>query len=318
MNESRGDSFLSKIKSNIYTNSILSFVALVVLLATFTDSIDKLSAFTEKHFLETVDDKLMINDLNEIRFLINETQDGSFEKVYKKLSNYLTAREESVQVVVGAMEQGEKLYIKKIDGVVVISTNNQYKREAFVLFFNAKTGDVLLADDELGLGITGVKVIEKTGASPSSLLIVKYITITGTGTFGNSVKFYAIDGDLVLLSLDKPYSEVNSGWGAFEADTVEFKTKNDVLVKNGVMEIHTTGVAIIGDDSFQYQKLPEEVYVWNPLSHQFDQVKGRITDKESLMTHIYSDIAGARGDWFIKPRRIDRNELDEVFSEEGW
>ncbi|MBE4467445.1 hypothetical protein HJ014_22755 [Vibrio parahaemolyticus] len=309
---------------------------LTIGLSNFAESIDKLSTYVKKGYsivkssdkLPTYPSKVhstvkpnelsVQSDLNEISLLINNSQGGDIQNAYKKLMSYLNDREKNSQLIVDAMKWGEELYAKTTEDVVVISTNNQYKMPAFVLIFDAQTGELLLADDELGLGVTGVKVIEETGASPSALVILKYISITGTGTFGNSVKFYAIDKGQALLSLDKPYSEVNSGWSAFEKDTVEFKTRNDVVVKNGMLEIHTTGIAIVEGDNSLNRKLPEEIYIWDPKSRQFDQVKGRITYKQGLMTHIYSDIADPAGDWFTMPRRVDGNDLDDVFTEEDW
>lgn len=319
MNENRTDLILSKLKENKFIAVLLVVVVVISGISSFTESVDKLVIYAQKSYSAvTSDDKSSINYLSELVYSIKNVQDGDYGASYKKLHQYLINNEVGIDVISGAMEWNQDLYAKKIGSIVVIITTNQYKMPAFALFFNANTGELILSDNELGLGVMDVKTIEKTGASPSSLLIIRYISISGTGTFGSSVKFYTIDSDLVLLSLDKPYSEINSGWSAFKADTVEFKTKNDILVKNGVMEIHTTGVVIVGEKNVEYRKLPEEVYIWNPNSRQFDQTIGRITHKEGLMTHIYSDIAEPTGDWFTKPRIISSKEQDLFFVEEQW
>ena len=303
-------------------DKIVSFIFLlgasIIWVSDITESISKVSTYCQEIYRRVINDKpeLLADLVAEIQNQKGKTK--NFSDAYRKLRNLILLNGEDDDFINKISRFTEPLYAKSIGQISFISTTNQYNMDGLVLFFNTKTGEILLKDNELSLGISGVKVITRPNVSPSKLIVVKYITITGTGTFGHSVKFYTFDDGLVLTSLDKPYSEVNSGWDAFETDTVEFKTRNDVVVKNGVMEIHTVGVALVYGEKLEYRDLPEEIYIWKTNSRSFEQIKGRLTHKQGLMTNIYSDIADAKGNWFQKPMVLESGSVNDVFEEEQW
>ncbi len=113
-----------------------------------------------------------------------------------------------------------------------------------------------------------------------------------------------------------------AGWGAFKSNLVVFQLCNDYVIRNGLYEIHTSGVVQLvpsGEDEDDISRfLPREVYVWDRRSRRFDHIEGRLTYKQGLLTSIYSDLADPEGDWFTKPRVIDREERSEGFQEEQW
>jgi hypothetical protein len=201
----------------------------------------------------------------------------------------------------------------------IIATNKQYKEAGLVLFLNLLNNEVILLDEVFPQGISGIKVIENVGVSPHKLFNVKYITITGTGTFGESVRIYAlcpVEGHQVAIALDKPYREVNSGWRAFESDFVEFTQRHDFITRNGNLELHATGIVYTNATRTQFRKLPEEIFVWNQEELRFSQTSGRIVKDKKMMTSIYSDLANSIGNWFDKASIEEINQDVEYTSEE--
>lgn len=192
--------------------------------------------------------------------------------------------------------------------------------DGYVAFVDADANAVALEDTayegRAAWGLQALKVVRNPHASPPYLVFVRRTTITGTGTYGESINIYTIDDGVPLLSLTKPYSEVNSGWGAFAHATVEFVTRNDVVVRNGISHIQTTGVVRVENDRSIERPLPREVYVWNDVSRQFVQVEGRFASQYALMTSIYSDFADTTGDWFTAPPSFENRATE--FSEEEW
>jgi len=204
---------------------------------------------------------------------------------------------------------------------------------SYVAFIDARNTKLVLEDNEFAAGIED---IEFTGvnrqASPNAIVEIIYNSMYGTGTYAKSAKIYTITEDYVLLSLNKPYFEYNNGWGAFKSDDVEFKTKNifELNQQKSVYEVRTIGVAIVrgsgtekegdviqtreGGPVKAYRELPDEFYVWNPLSKQFEQKEGRIVAGQPLLTHVYSDFAGAKGGWFTKPAELkSKSKFDRLY-----
>lgn len=306
---------MDRIKNNKIFSVIVLIAGITIWISDIAESINNISSYAKdlytniynesSHLLEEI-----VNDVN--------SKNEEYNDFSESYSNLLSIIGENDPIIVKASKWNEQLYASNLGKVTFISTTDQYKMDGFAVFLDSRTGKVLLKDTEFPLGINGIKIFGKANVSPNQLVIVKYITITGTGTFGESVRFYTIDDGLVLTSLDKPFSEVNSGWHAFETDTVEFKTKNDIILKNNVMEIHTIGIAVVHGEQLEYRELPQEIYVWKPNSRSFEQTEGRLTHKQGLMTSIYSDIAGAAGDWFKKPTVLQSGSLKDVFQEEQW
>lgn len=261
-------------------------------------------------------------ELNQLKKQINAT--GDKKKTYKALRKYLKKHQLPTKFLEGETEwTGRPLQMKILGDFAVISTQGQYNREGFVLIIDSHNKLVLKDDAPYYKGIVAVKSVHNPKATPQSLFIAKYITITGTGTFGNSLRIYAFDKGRVYVALDKPQYEHNSGWGAFEADTVIFTQRNDYVVRKGIYGIQTSGVV-----SMEYGKktidrfLPNERYVWNPSRKKFFQTEGRITRNDYLLTSIYGDFGKPTGGWFKKPKAIKnkivipKKGLPEKFKEE--
>ncbi len=216
----------------------------------------------------------------------------------------------------------------------VIITYSRWRDHGGILMFDAASGALVL-EDSLGFGIVGSKYYENRDARPQVVFVARWLSLVGTGTYAESVSVYAIDGGHVVRALVKPYYEHNSGWGAFDANLVEFRTRNEFAIIDNVFRIRTTGAVIVVNDvedergagaTTQAERevvinavaeLPQEQYVWDPVSMSFNQIEGRMTHGQLLMTHVYSDYAGARGDWFVAPPKIEESrDLLETLAEE--
>lgn len=229
-----------------------------------------------------------------------------------------------------------KVRAKTIGSHAIISVTS-YRLFGYIVFLDTQSGVTILGDDKFEHGIKKIQYIDLGGnSSPNAVVEVEYITLLGTGTFGTSVKLYALTGGDVSLSLDKPYYERNSGWGAFKEEYVEFKTKNIYQVNPETLlcEIRTSGAAsaqsyekddgrkifkVLKDGAkvVAYRRLPPELFVWNPLFKKFDQKDGRDIAGQGYMTSIYADFAKPTGDWFTKPKEVkDRTFLDDLYDED--
>jgi hypothetical protein len=215
--------------------------------------------------------------------------------------------------------------------VIIVSSFDAAQPAALLAFVDTWSNRVALWDADFGGAIHPRFVEWGPGVSPNAIVEVTYPTIRGSGTYGESTKIYTVSDDYVLLSLDKPSFEYNSGWGAFQGD-VEFKTENIFQVDPAAKtyQIRTIGAAsVITSDSahpgvlretedgtfiIAWRALPDEFYIWNRLSRQFDQKEGRIVAGQNLMTSIYSDYATPIGDWFKKPGQLQTNStLDLLY-----
>lgn len=315
--KSKVDSLLSQLKNHKALSFLVVLGVVVIALANVTQAIEKLTQFG-KSVYSFAKPALGESDLATVVQVISKQKTGGSKAAYEALREYLRNRDEDFHFILRPMDFDDNLLANTVGGITVVSTVGQYKIEGFVIFIDSASGRVVLVDSEYPLGVRNIKVIEDTGGSPRSLIMVRYISITGAGTFGESVKVYALDKGGVHLALDKPYSEVNSGWNAFESETVEFRTRNDLRLRNGVVEIQSSGVVLFGNDGDQFRELPGELYLWDPRSREFEQILGRKTSPDALMTTIYSDFANPKGEWFEKPQSVDRTLLRQVFIEEDW
>ena len=258
----------------------------------------------------------------EVHSIINficENASKNSKDSYDALYKYFNKQGINTEILEKPCRWAEPLYAEMLDQYGVVCTVNQYKMPGFVIFIDCFTNSIVLGDADFPMGIEVAKSLVNKNASPEALFIVRYISISGTGTFGTSVKLYAIDNGFPILSLDKPYYEHNSGWGAFENDPVIFKCRNDYLIKNGLYEIHTQGIVTIGVGLKETcRELPNEIYVWDSRSKQFEQVEGRMTHKQGLLTSIYSDFADPKGDWFKQPPVLTKNNAPFDFVMENW
>lgn len=208
------------------------------------------------------------------------------------------------------------------------------RRLSCLVFVNMRDTTLTLEDSNFGAGIVKIQIIGPSAKSrPNAIVEVEYTSIYGTGTYATSVKLYALTDGLVLLSLVKPQFEHNSGWGAFKSNSVEFKTKNIFEINPNTLayEIRTIGIAAIGADNKSsdpikgpdgtefkaVRDLPDELYVWNPLSRQFEQREGRVVAGQDLLTSVYSDFADPKGKWFRKPAQLpSKSRLERLYPKE--
>lgn len=218
----------------------------------------------------------------------------------------------------------------------VISVSS-YRQFGYIMFLDARNNALVLEDDNFESDIQNIQFMnfgEK--ALPNAIVEVQYTTVRGTGIYGSSVKIYTLTGEQVRLSLDKPYFERNSGWGAFPEEEVEFKTRNiyDINPRTSLCEIRTIGSAVAisfdendepkaikrvdGGNVIAYHPLKDEFYVWNPRSGQFVRKNGRDMAGQGYMTSAYEDYAKKpAGEWLHKPVPVKegRSLLDLLYDE---
>lgn len=214
-----------------------------------------------------------------------------------------------------------EINIQQVGSVVFIISKSQYNQPGMLIAIDSKKNTILTSDEDYLYGIVESKVLRDTKAEPEGLLVVKYITMTGTGINAESVKIYAVSDSQVTQVLDLPYSEVNAwGGGIFKHDEVTFRLENNYLVLNGSYEIHRTGVVVIEDDGKKKitREIPEERYAWDRSSKKFIQTKGRVTSDKNYLSEIYGDIGDAAGDWFKKPKEIETASYLLKFKPETW
>jgi hypothetical protein len=202
-------------------------------------------------------------------------------------------------------------------GVIVFK---QHVDRGRVIFIDPRTNQIALVD-KIDRRIVDHKTLADSPARPHGVLVVRYRSMHGSGTYGETMRVYTVDAGVATLSLEKPYFEYNSGWGAFVDAFAEFKLKQDYVIAEGIREIHTTGVAVMkvqeetvcvngllwpdgGWFIRNVRNIPEERYVWDIRSRQFVQMSGRQTHRRALPTSIYSDLADAKGEWFECPPLI--------------
>ncbi|MCU4313615.1 hypothetical protein KTH46_01055 [Acinetobacter bereziniae] len=186
----------------------------------------------------------------------------------------------------------------------------------------------------MGLSILNVKIIDFNATThPNAIVEIEYNTLIGTGTYATSTKNYTLSKDMILLSLDKPKFEYNSGWGAFKSSYVELRSKNFYQLDPDTLsyQIRTKGFAGIANSNSDFdtdtdtdtkihsfssvQFLPDEFYIWDEKSHQFIQKEGRIISGQELMTSVYSDFADPEEGWFSKPSEFPKKNLEEALKE---
>lgn len=276
-------------------------------------------ASLKKDSINTSKDYSGETEIHSIINCIRENASMNPKDSYDALYRYFNKQGLNPDVFGEPCRWDQPLHAEMLGQYGVVCTVNQYNLPGFVVFIDSFANSIALEDVEFPMGIEVTKSLVTEDSSPEALFVVRYISITGTGTFATSVKLYAIDNGFPILSLDKPYYEHNSGWGAFENDPVIFKLRNDYLTRNGLYEIHTQGIITIGDGVKKIcRKLPEEIYVWDSRSKQFEQVDGRMTHKQGLLTSIYSDFADPKGDWFKAPPTLTKKSSHLGFVEENW
>lgn len=257
-----------------------------------------------------------LSSLKSIVNAINASKQDNLGKVYEGLIALLSRSNASDNLMAIAQRRKEPLAAKTLGNMIVISTIDQYKTDGFILFFDSDKESLIYASYDFGLGIKAIKTFETKQPSPEYLVSLKYMTQSGTGLYGESVRIYAVDNKTVTEALDKPYSEYLDGsWGAYKSD-VNFEQNNRLAMDKGLPKLTAIGrVTYTKTDNQEVQvELPIEEYTWDINRSIFKQVSGRQTKSRKTMSEIYADYADPNGDWF----EIPRDSNDTSFSAEQW
>jgi hypothetical protein len=260
--------------------------------------------------------KSNLTSLRAIVEAINSSNQDNLGEIYEKLIFVLEKSNASDELKNIVRRWKEPLAANALGNKVVISTIDQYKINGFILFFEAETEALVSASYDFGLGITAIKTFETKQQSPTHLVSVKYITQSGTGLYGESVRIYALGARSITTALDKPYKEyIGGSWGAFKS-AVNFEQTNTLAMDQGFPKLTTIGrVTYTNADSKEVQVgLPNEEYIWDVDRSVFMQVSGREVKAQQTMSGIYADYAEPNGNWFEKPRESS----DASFSTEPW
>ena len=216
------------------------------------------------------------------------------------------------------------LYIQVFGNIGVLCQIGGYKYPpGFVVFIDIKTDNIILIDTEYELGRLSVKTVpypSRYGGPealfPQFLFIVKYLSGSGTGYTQYSEKVYTIDRESVQLSFDEPCYEVDA---VYSSITVTFEQKNTYVPRNGLYEIYISGfVKIEHEDAPPVEhQLPLEVYAWNTLTRQFDQIAGRENRRGGSISSIYADIGYPDNPDFDVPLELKGNDCWGRILEKG-
>jgi len=217
--------------------------------------------------------KDLAQELQEIGQLIADEPEG--DKRLQHLMDYLDGHSINSEFLKPFANDPSyvDIHVRPIDRFLAV-TVSLWRDSGLLVVLGPEPGVLALLDDDMGIGIKDLKVVSQPSAFPVALLAVRILVFVGTGTYAESIKMYAVDSGNIFLSLEKPYFEYNSGWGAFKADLVTFKLKNEYLVNSkSLVEIHTKGAAILGDvgNNTGYRVLPEERYIWDRKTRSFKQ-----------------------------------------------
>lgn len=254
-----------------------------------------------------------LSSLRSIVYAINSSNQDNLGDIYEGLLFVLGKSNASDKLKNIVRLWRESLAAKIVGDKVVISTIDQYKIDGFILFFDSETEALISASYDFGLGIKAIKAFETKQQSPEFLVSVKYMTQSGTGLYGESVRIYAVGRNTITTALDKPYMEyINSSWGAYKSD-VSFEQNNKLEMDENFPKLTTIGRVTYtnADDQEVQVELPNEEYIWDLNRSAFKQVSGRQVKTQKTMSGMYADYAEPNGDWFEIPR-------DTNFSSEQW
>lgn len=208
------------------------------------------------------------------------------------------------------------LSLQTIENVGVVCQIGGYRYPSgFVVFIDIEKDEIILIDTEYELGELNVKTIPypsiysgPEALFPQTLFIVKYLSGTGTGWTMYSEKIYTIDRGSVQLSFNEPCYEEES---VYSGGVITFERKNSYVPrKNGLYEIYISGLVKRDPDNAPavVHQLPMEVYAWNTLTRQFDQISGRKNSRGGSLSNIYTDIVNPDDPDFKTPIELNGND----------
>lgn len=228
------------------------------------------------------------------------------DNIYDCVLGYMKRFNLDLYTVERAKEFGESLVSRIFGDIVVISTTGQYNIEGFILFVDSSNDKVLMYDDSFKTGIHFINN-QKVQGFDGEIINLVYMLGKGTGFISEVLKVYVINNGKVYVGIERPYSETVCGWGVFDLDDcANFSTENKYIVIDGKVNIESKVKVSNGN---KYKILDEDRYVWNDYTKTFEQIKGRETYGELLMSHLYSDLASPKGDWFVMPKIIDKKDV---------
>ncbi|MEZ8021413.1 hypothetical protein ACED63_23685 [Vibrio splendidus] len=265
---------------------------------------------------EQEQEQIAFPSLNSLVRAINSSEQDNLDKIYNSLVQLLENSSSSQSLIDIVSRWKEPLTAKDVGNGYIISTIEQYKIDGFILYFDKDTQELLSAYYDFGLGIKAIKVYTTHIGSPQYIVAVKYMTQSGTGLYGESVKYYAIQDGNMRLALEKPYYEYLDGsWGAYKSDVL-FEQSNR-------LEIEKSNITLVSKGRLFYTKqtgeevqveLPDEEYAWDRYLFKFTQTAGRATSEKTSMSEMYADYAEPNGDWFEAPKGTE----DSGFKKEQW
>ncbi|WP_198597157.1 hypothetical protein, partial [Vibrio splendidus] len=166
---------------------------------------------------EQEQEQIAFPSLSSLVRAINSSEQDNLDKIYNSLVQLLENSSSSQSLIDIVSRWKEPLTAKDVGNGYIISTIEQYKIDGFILYFDKDTQELLSAYYDFGLGIKAIKVYTTHIGSPQYIVAVKYMTQSGTGLYGESVKYYAIQDRNMGLALEKPYYEYLDGsWGAYK------------------------------------------------------------------------------------------------------
>lgn len=299
--------------------AIVSVVAMICLSSNPTpESGSQKPLSNEQRVTEKVSDKpkTSLSNLLSIVHAINSSNQDNLGEIYEGLLFVLGKYNASDNLKNIVRRWRDPLAAQVLGDKVVISTIDQYKMDGFILFFESKTEAIISASYDFGLGIKAIKHFETKQKSPEYLVSVKYMTQSGTGLYGESVRIYAVGKHTITTALDKPYMEyIDGSWGAYKSDVI-FEQSNKLVMDKGFPKLTTIGRVTYtnANDQKVQVELPNEEYIWDLNRSTFKQVSGRQAKTQKTMSGIYADYAEPNGDWFEMPR----DSSDTSFTPEQW
>ncbi len=247
---------------------------------------------------------------------INSLEQENIHEIYEDLLFLVKSNNASNRLISIVEKWKDPLSAVRVDETVIISTAGQYKIDGFILFFDTVEGKLLSADYDFPLGIKAINFFNTRLSAPQYLLSVKYMTQSGTGLYGESVRVYAIENGNIALALDKPYMEyVDGSWGAYSSN-VTFEQNMRLEVDEELLKVVATGRVTYKnkDDQPMESQLPKEVYIWDKHYNHFRQTEGVKTSGHRTMSGVYANFAEPIGNWFESPGNIS----DKSFKPDDW
>ncbi|MEW5821004.1 MAG: hypothetical protein AB1782_12505 [Cyanobacteriota bacterium] len=234
---------------------------------------------------------------------------GIFSEPQKDFSVYL----KKYPYLQSELNKSPSYTVEEIDHYIVIIKDKNLSAQ--LIIFDTSTKKKIYQEDYNNniKNYTTYQLNIDKPAFPKILLLIEYVTLTGSGCYGSYNKLYSIENNKVKKVLERPKYEYNTGWNAFEEDLVTFDsileeikvTENDLIITFQPQVILETNLTDSKSNKVEHiDNLPPEIYKWDKIKETFVQIKGRITRNQNLMSGLYSDFATVKGNWFKVPKEL--------------